>query len=177
MKQIFETYHICRSGQLNQYYTLYITTRTVTQRTDTEYTKFKQNLSHDKLESLDKVETMIKCRKISSKSNYISNIEFVESEKPAKEIKYKLTDFDNVWTKTQYKYYLKLTNLIKQDQRAIWNIWKSNKLLLKSAGFTIRKNIEHSWIMSFDICNNEELFRSSKNTNIKTKFYIIWNNI
>lgn len=150
--KINEDYHICRTGSLEQYYTLYVT-RTISNESFYNQTCYYwQNLSFTEEESIKKVKEIIKNRKGSAERS----IDFSDSKKR----EYcNLEAFGFKWKKTPKGFIVNLFELENSLRNKFWRLWKEKKPALKKAGFSVFKRDRDSdvFILFFKNCPEDEL--------------------
>lgn len=157
--KIFETYNICRTGKTKQYFTLYIERFLINGCFEKESCFYVQNLSHDRDIAIDKVEKIVKERKIwASKhlEDHSIDIDFYDSKKR----EYcDLKAFGMEWKKSVKGFYIRIDHLpLKEDQQMIWDMWQTDKDLLKNAGFSVFVGKDKGqWFFFFKNCDNEEM--------------------
>ena len=164
---IFTEYHICRTGKLEQFYTLYTTT-TVSYGDNffNQVCSFQQNLSHNEDEAISKVKEMIS----SSREPDNTFIDFCDSTK--KEY-CDLKAFGFKWKKTPKgfmanlnKYYIpsysKDDDIVEAEEHNnlvdnFWRTWREKKSIMKEAGFSVFK-ADDGFKLFFRNCPNEEMY-------------------
>ncbi|MCP4341300.1 MAG: hypothetical protein GY799_21045 [Desulfobulbaceae bacterium] len=154
--EIFDTYYICRTGKLGQFFTLYIHRTISTDTFHNDVCYFVQNLSHDRDEAIDKAKGMMAHRKAISGSGYGQTMDFSDSKKR----EYcDLTIFDLAWKKTRKGFIVEMDFLTQDQQESIWETWRIDKDALREAGFSIFKgnDYERQWFFFFKNCSNEEM--------------------
>jgi len=153
--KIHDTYSICRTGKLNQFYTLYISKTISSENFHNEVCYFVQNLAHDENESIEKVNVMMADRlvDVGHLDSYNQVMDFCDSKKR----EYcDLKIFGLEWKKTRKGFVISMDSLSKENQETIWNTWRTDKDALKEAGFSMFKP-EYTWIFFFRNCTNEEM--------------------
>jgi len=150
--KINETYHICRTGKLEQHFTLYVERTITDDHFFNSSCRFVQNLGFDKDESITKVEKMI------ANSNNTSQISFSNSKR--KEY-CNLEAFGLDWKKTPKGFMVVIDRLEQKQQQEIWRVWRKDKSLLREAGFMVFKG-GYDWMFFFRNCSDEDMNKNLK---------------
>lgn len=154
--KITDTYSICRTGKLNQFYTLYILRIISTESFYNEICYFVQNLSHNEADAISKVEKMMAGRLAKSGTGYSQTMDFCDSKKR----EYcDLQIFGLEWRKTAKGFIVEMDRLTQDQRTSVWETWRRDKDILKDAGFSIFKGtqFENQWFFFFRNCTNEEM--------------------
>lgn len=137
-------YQICRTGKLNQFYTLYILQRIIGKGLCLNNCYFVKNLSLDIDKSVTEVKEMI------SKQNHTCEIDIIETDKT----EYcDLQAYSMNWRKTPKGFCADPTN-------QFWDIWRQHKVKLKSIGFSVFKPENQGFIVFFRNTTNEAMAES-----------------
>ena len=138
-----QTYQVCRTGKLNQYYTLYVWQIIKGENFYHESYYFRQNLSIE----LDKaIETAQKLMPIDA------NCELEVMGSPKKEY-CNLQAYGMEWRKTP-------KGFCANPTPQFWDVWRQNKANLKSIGFSVFKPEDQGFIVFFRNTTNEEMIES-----------------
>lgn len=151
---IQDNFMVCRTGKLEQFYTLYIERTIAAKHFQQTVCYFVQNLSHDYNEAVAKTHEMMAERKAASSStDYIQNIDSYNS----KQKEYcDLKAYGYAWKKTAKGFCVKIDSMTQTQSQGFWDNWRSNKDLLKKAGFSVFKN-DCGFILFFKNCSSDEM--------------------
>lgn len=172
--KIFDSYYVCRTGKLGQFFTLYITRTFTTETFHSESCYFVQNLSHDRDEAIDKAESLMAERKalMDGRCDYKAFLDFSDSKK--KEY-CDLKAFGINWKKTRKGFVVFLNNLPQSKCEDIWETWRADKDLLKEAGFSIFK-CDDEWALFFRNCPQEEMVEKLSTLKLKKAVKVVKGN-
>ncbi len=138
---IQESYIISRTGELQQYYTLYRDCkRTVVGYHTHHEVRYLQNLGHDFEES------KAKARKIIKQQKQVSNPSIDEYASGKKDyVKFEAFGLD--WHNTRKGY-------TASPNREFWNLWRKDKIKIKELGFSVFKNFNEKFVVFFNMKNS-----------------------
>lgn len=149
---INEAMYVCRTGRLQQFYTLYIERSVINGGFCLNSYRFVQNLSKEEGAAWDKAKKMFDDRKevlTSSwgKGKYYLDIDMIDS--PKREY-CDLKAFGFEWKKTE-------KGFTTEPDRDFWTIWRKHKTSLKEAGFSVFKDYKGFFVLFFRNTTDEKM--------------------
>lgn len=151
----FESYEVCRTGKLHQFYTLYVYRTVVNGSFALESRRFKQNLSLDETEAWEKGKAIYEERKETFSrliGDYHATIDMIDSPR---KIYCDMKAFGMDWRKTE-------KGFCTDPTKEFWQMWRQYKSILKEAGFSVFKDDTGSFILFFRNTTDEKMVEAFK---------------
>lgn len=151
----YESYEVCRTGKLNQFYTLYVFRTVVSGTFALETRRFMQNLSIDERQAWKKGVAIYTERKETFSDligDYSASIDMIDSPR---RLYCDLKAFGMDWRKTE-------KGFCTEPTQEFWQMWRQYKTILKEAGFSVFKGDTGSFILFFRNTTDEKMQEAFK---------------
>jgi len=136
------TLHVCRTGEKEQYYTLYEEGIVYSTYSTARFCNYVQNLSFKKDVALAKAQVQAA---LHTTHGFFGNIEIEYHESP-RMIYTTMEAFGAIFKTSKSG-----TTMWANATPEFWEYWKADKMAIKNAGFWVKK-INYSWLV---FCRND----------------------